>query len=914
MILPKEFIDPGKTLVEAASDWLVARAKTAEEGSKSLERFLVVVPTAQSGRNLRLALARKAAERGWGGIMPPAISMPDLLLVDDSPQTATEAEELATMAELLMAADLGAFNALFPKKPSDQSPEWAVATAKSLLGIESILGEGALTMAQVDAEEDKDRWKDLSAIEERFFASLAAKGLRPRALSRRAAAEAGCTLTGIEEIVLPGFVDVKGAFEKYLAASPAKVRILIHADESDADKFDEWGRPQAYFSAKVVPGQVKSAPTAVVEADDIARHFRDVGGDEALPALAVCDSSIYPELEGAFQNRFSENELVLRNPSKEPLATSALGRIILCLERLSRTGDYETFSTFVRTGDAARWAACEFGVDAATVAGWIGALDAVQNARLPRTIDEAIEGAAAEAEGARHESDRARAAGLKRLAEAVKTALPDTFGFLKKIFSSLTLDASNPSDRELFAAAEAVRNIRADCESGAIPERLRARIFEELLENAFYMLEPVAPNILAALGWLEVPWCDEDEIVFAGFNEGCVPENIVGHPFVPDSLRARLGLSTNERRAMRDSFIFAEALRCRAPGGVSIHLHQMSGDGNVMKPSRILFLGVDDKSLPGMAKDLYAVTKGNEGAPPKELPPAWRLKLPFPPKGTIFRKRMSPTALDGYLRCPFGFYLAEVFGESSDDRNRELDALAFGNLCHDALDEFAKKGPKDSIDSGEIARFLEEAVRADLARFGNPLPAIVALQGEAAIARLEAFSRRQAERRKAGWRIVASEKNFSCTLKGCPTVLSGRIDRIDEHEATGEIAIIDYKTWDRAAVKGRDSLQLPIYRAMVEASGTFPPEKARSAIALYCILAERPEDVVFDTAHAFHEGQQSDAEDRAVELLGNIAKGIFYPPANDNWRDDYGMLVWESPDKGIDPAWLEDQAARREAQ
>ena len=82
MILRKEFIDPGKTLVEAASDWLVARAETVAEGAKSLERLLVIVPTAQSGRSLRLALARKAAERGWGGIMPPAISMPDLLLVD----------------------------------------------------------------------------------------------------------------------------------------------------------------------------------------------------------------------------------------------------------------------------------------------------------------------------------------------------------------------------------------------------------------------------------------------------------------------------------------------------------------------------------------------------------------------------------------------------------------------------------------------------------------------------------------------------------------------------------------------------------------------------------------------------------------------------------------------------------------
>jgi RecB family exonuclease len=334
-----------------------------------------------------------------------------------------------------------------------------------------------------------------------------------------------------------------------------------------------------------------------------------------------------------------------------------------------------------------------------------------------------------------------------------------------------------------------------------------------------------------------------------------------------------------------------------------------------MKPSRILFKGIGDKDIPGLARRLYAVTKGNEGAPAKELPPAWRLKLPIPPKGKVFREKISPTELDQYLRCPFNFYLREVFADHVDDRRQELDAMAFGTLCHEALDRFARTGPADSCDAGEIAEFLAAEVRDSLQVFGIETPAIIELQGEAAIERLKAFAVHQAARRREGWRILASERNFKCRIKGCPTVLSGKVDRIDRHETTGELAIIDYKTWNRSQKENYDSLQLPIYRAMVEASGEFDPQKARSAKALYCILAERTDDVMFDEAHTFGEGSQSEAEDRIVALLDAIARGIFYPPKSDPgggmvWSRAYASLIWESPEKGIDPEWISDQLSR----
>ena len=190
---------------------------------------------------------------------------------------------------------------------------------------------------------------------------------------------------------------------------------------------------------------------------------------------------------------------------------------------------------------------------------------------------------------------------------------------------------------------------------------------------------------------------------------------------------------------------------------------------------------------------------------------------------------------------------------------------------------------------------------------------MITLQGEAAIDRLRNFSALQARRRAQGWRIADSEQTLECRIKGCPTLLRGKVDRIDENERTGELAIIDYKTWPRLEQNRYRSVQLPIYRAMVESSNRYGKARAHASKAFYCILAERAEDVVFDEEHACHEGGQSEAEDLVVSLLTSIAKGIFYPPSSDSmWQGDYGDLVWKSLADGLDPDWVADQLARSE--
>lgn len=919
----KEFLNPKSCLVREVTSWLCGNDNFSGrvrkiDGVYSLSHVLLVVPTSQSGRNLRFELAKEANKRGWGGILPPKVVMPNTLLQSEGERTANDAEELAAMSSVLLECDISEYKVLFPNPPKKRTSDWALDMAGMILGVQGIISENALCINDVRPEIDSDRWRDLAKIENLFFKKLTEKGVAPKIVARKTAVSMGCREGEIEEIVLPSALDVKGAFIKYLENSSQKISILIHADRSQDSKFDEWGRPKETFAGEIPIEKINSYPTAVIEADVVAKYFRSIDVSEELPALVVCNNEMHAELEGAFQNYFSEKELVLRNPSREFLSKSALGRLLGAIIRLSTEDDYDTFSTLIRTGDVARWASQVLSVDKAEISKYVGALDEVQNAHLPRTINEVITGATIDAEKAR-EKDRPPLEGLMKLVRAIKAELSDPLLFVSKIFSTITLDEKNPADRELVAAAKVVRELKEACSSQLVPKNFKTKIFQRLLKSSSFMLEPMAENILSSVGWLELPWCPEEELVITGFNEGAVPENIVGHPFVPDILRKELNLSTNAQREARDAFILAQAIICRPRGVVSINMHQISGDKNVMKPSRILFNGVSDKDLPSLAQRLYDVSKGGKASPSKVLPEAWRLKLPIPPKDIVFRERISATMLDQYIRCPFNFYLQEIFGQKSDDRNQELDSLAFGTLCHEVLNQFAKIGPKDSTDIEEITSFLQAEVYRQLQVFGVNPPAIITLQGEAAIERLKAFAIIQALRRAEGWRIVYSEQSLKCRIKTCPTLISGQVDRIDQHEQTGEIAIIDYKTWRGEAdssKKRKESVQLPLYRAMVETSGLFSKEIARRSKAFYCILAERSEDVIFDEKNMYHEGLQSEAEEKILEALTDIAKGRFYPPKinsdTEGWLKNYGELIWQSPEEGVDVEWLADQKSRRE--
>ena len=79
-----ETFDARRKAVDAAADWLAFRARADASGAMSRAHILAVVPTAQSGRRLRYALAKRFPS----GIVPPLVRTPAHLVEPDAPPPA----------------------------------------------------------------------------------------------------------------------------------------------------------------------------------------------------------------------------------------------------------------------------------------------------------------------------------------------------------------------------------------------------------------------------------------------------------------------------------------------------------------------------------------------------------------------------------------------------------------------------------------------------------------------------------------------------------------------------------------------------------------------------------------------------------------------------------------------------------
>ncbi|HET7537284.1 MAG TPA: PD-(D/E)XK nuclease family protein [Candidatus Didemnitutus sp.] len=295
------------------------------------------------------------------------------------------------------------------------------------------------------------------------------------------------------------------------------------------------------------------------------------------------------------------------------------------------------------------------------------------------------------------------------------------------------------------------------------------------------------------------------------------------------------------------------------------------------------------------------------------------------------------TAFKHYLRCPFRFYLAHVLQmQPVDPEKSELDAFDFGHLCHGALEAMAREpGLRDCADATALRDFLLGWLdRASRARYGKNVSLPLVVQFESARQRLSRAAEIQAQERAAGWVIERVEWKFpednSVQLGGL--VVRGKIDRIDRHEKTGAVRVLDYKTSDRpvnpqkahcqaardvapallaeaqfelegVALEWTD-LQLPLYRhALADEFGA----------DIACGYFNLPK-AIGETGIAMWAGYTPEWQSAAVRcgeaVARAIAAGRFWPPNEDlNARqDDFAGLFHRGVAESIAPGWAKEVA------
>ena len=214
-------LNSGKKLVEETADWLSDRVIDDASGAKSLARFCVVVPTAQSGRNLRLALAKRFPNKG---LVPPKVVLPMQLAKGvDETGIATRVQSCAAFLAFMHSCGKDGPAARWPHlflEESIKDHDSILSFHDQLEDLWHILGAGGFLMRDVrDGEKTKEilgqdigdeavRWEELADLEEKFFAFLHKSGLRHEAERLHAIRVTPPAIDQeITTIVLPALVD-----------------------------------------------------------------------------------------------------------------------------------------------------------------------------------------------------------------------------------------------------------------------------------------------------------------------------------------------------------------------------------------------------------------------------------------------------------------------------------------------------------------------------------------------------------------------------------------------------------------------------------------------------------------------------------------------------------------------------------
>jgi RecB family exonuclease len=316
-------------------------------------------------------------------------------------------------------------------------------------------------------------------------------------------------------------------------------------------------------------------------------------------------------------------------------------------------------------------------------------------------------------------------------------------------------------------------------------------------------------------------------------------------------------------------------------------------DGDPLAPSRLLF-ATDRETLARRALRLFAPPAPVSGLPPLagslaagRDQPDFPVPQPAPLEQPLLALRV--TAFRDYLACPYRFYLRHILGlRPVDDAAEELDGAAFGNLLHDVMRDFGEGSGRDSTNPGEIREILEHLLAQRVeAEFDGRAIATVGVQIEQLRQRLSAFADFQARWADQGWQIRYTEvpprdqPGSQFVVGDEPILLRGRIDRIDVHRETGELAVLDYKSSDSG--KGPEAvhrqggqwvdLQLPLYRHLVRSMGLDAPLRLG-----YLLLPKdlRSIDVQFAD---WTQEELDQADEVAREVVRGIRARIFWPPA-----------------------------------
>ncbi|MDX2017864.1 MAG: PD-(D/E)XK nuclease family protein [Planctomycetota bacterium] len=913
MALPihRQFLGWDAPPLPAAAQALVELGlEYSPRGELDLARTLIVLPGSRASRLLLAELVRLADERGLllsaPRLLTPGPLQDALLGLADRPR-ADALLRLSIWADAILRTDRATLAPLIAHPPDTHAR--AAEFARVLIRAHSELaGHGLRFRDAVDRlgavpelpPDELPRWTIAAGVQERACATLGAMSLADPEWARLDALSRGACARAYDLVALVGIVDLPALPRRLLSANSARIVSLVAAPAGEAHRFDEFGCVSARAWATPVPG-VRPSDDSIVFTGNPAE-----GAEHAVAAaircasrglsvaIAAVDSGWITPMKRALERSAGPSAPVrVRSAAGVPIAHEPFFQFVSALSAHLIESGLESLRALLTHPDAADALARR----AMLAADPLATLDRLTRREVaPELSDVArrhAELAPLIAELTRLRTDILRPQPFHRLASALLNAAIE-------LARELWTERPRRWQEQVRVVVDALRAaIPAECDVAPVPpaEALALLVSEwrglALPDEPDYAaLGGEVPDEIEALGWLESALDPSEALVLAGVSEGRVPTPVPAHPLLTPAVRRALALPTDADLVARDRALLAQMLAPRRE--VVILAARRDAEGAPLWPSRLLL----DDDGPTLAERVtrFVEPRADRGVPlvlTRSLKAGAADRFRIDPARPAAESDESVTSMRVtdfrlYLESPLRFYLARVLKvEEIVPGVRELDALAFGTLVHDALKGFSAGPDRASDRADQIAAALEREVRRLAGeRYGTTRSPAVRVQIEFAAQRLRELADWQARRRAQGWEIIETEWSprtpAALEVDGAPMTITGRIDRIDRGP-DGQIAILDYKSGNEVQppaethlTKGNApawmDLQLPLYTVL--ARELLPPG-AIPALGYIAVPRQRPADSEHLLLAGWGAKHIEDAIDAAREVVRRVRRREF---------------------------------------
>ena len=944
--------------LRTAAETIIARYKDSPSGKLEvdLSNRLIVLPTLRSCRRLLQLLIDCSNEQSvvftplqiiTVGDLPEQLYSVDKLPANDLAQQIAWSKALDQSPPEVIEALTGI---AAEEIDEDDLQDWQ-PMAQLMVRLHTRLASDIWSFRSVAREvkklknflaQERKRWEALEQIQDRYYKILESVDLWDRQASRSYAA-AGHRLKKQrchtnKDLLLIGVADLNRSLTGMLAQVADKVTCMVAAEESMADRFDPMGSliAEKWLDATIPINDenILIVDKPVDQAQAVVHHLRHLNSDKKVATdqvtIGVPDPKILPQLERGL----NAAGLPHRSLAGRSLDETAPVKLMIACRDYLRLRNYDSFASLIRHPDVFTWIAKKVDNDE-----FLADFDAYQNKHLPDKIlvtqdqpfgdpkkiaaifdakdQNSEKRAIAEAEQCRllNEIHGLFTPLLSPLSEGGRS-LAEWGGFwttvLLTVYGDRKFDKNDDGDRQTIAACEAISNALGNQEQvpdgfGIVTSAAQALQWALDAASEQRVLPNPQPDAIELAGWLDLVLDDAEVLVVTGMNNENVPTSETGHQFLPNALCEELGILDNNRRYARDCYALTVMTAVRKDYLLIAGRNDQSGEPK--KPSRLLFADTADASAV-RARAFFTYSDSQES-------PLWlgtdsephsdqQLEIPYPICDTI-PTRLSVTKFKEYLKCPYRFYLNIIMKmRPAIDNWRELSGGTFGDLAHNVLEAFAESELKDSKSAEAIYEFLSAELDTQTQQIflGSNLPA-VRLQIEQLRIRLERFADCQAEHRKSGWQIVSTEEllEHDIEVDGEIFTVTGKIDRVDRHEETQQVAIWDYKTSDKgegpykAHIKSKKwkDLQLPLYRHLIKEVDVVKKDNLSTLKLGYVLLSRDLDNIKFEEAD-FDPAMLQEADDLVFDCIRKIRKGIFWPPTDPppEFSDDWAGICQDN--------------------